>query len=415
MTAIVGTFYVYAYADENFALTKRNYISPADLNIADCQATEYDVLEASLGSVGWGQISGTDPCYSGDAQEPESVTTLSLVANLGGPDYAPALAWNAPSDDAPGERVVLYEFRYRQGTLDSESWATATASYDLPNPGRPGQRHSIDLPPGLEPNTEYTFGIKSIDEAGNKSPISNVVTLTTPAAESISETLDIGYTELWIGGKRVEGPIVKVFFDGVALHFNDALMTFAPIGQVWSDAKVDSLLGSVPHVRSSIDRGLSRQDAALLYLARVEALFSEAREAYLASGTDQALRVFNSSSLVESATVSKGNVKVFYKGTSQPIGIHFSSLSGSERETRSNRDRAEAVIALIKSNLESVHSELILFTNGGSMTASSGILATNSIAQIQHVISGGSPSDVPRGPLNPKSGPLREIIERRER
>lgn len=63
---------------------------------------------------------------------------------------------------------------------------TGVAGYEVLRSGEkaadvPGDRHMVDVD-GLEPSTAHTFTVRARDEAGNLSPLSAEVSVTTPAA-----------------------------------------------------------------------------------------------------------------------------------------------------------------------------------------------------------------------------------------
>jgi len=86
------------------------------------------------------------------------------------------LTFTAPYDDSPDEPVKSYVIKYATYTLNETNWSAPSSSIAPQNitPSAPGtgQTHTIT---GLYPGTTYYFGIKSIDEVGNFSSISSVL------------------------------------------------------------------------------------------------------------------------------------------------------------------------------------------------------------------------------------------------
>jgi|GEM_PF-6543385 len=114
---------------------------------------------------------------SGDCIPPGAVGDLA-------PAYVTStsatLTWTAPAEDGEsGGRVARYDVRFTTGELDSGSWSAADTLAGEPAPGDPGTPESFTID-GLSPDTRYEFGVRSTDQAGNISPLSNVVTLRTP-------------------------------------------------------------------------------------------------------------------------------------------------------------------------------------------------------------------------------------------
>lgn len=90
------------------------------------------------------------------------------------------LAWTAPGDDGATGQATSYDIRYATGTLNEASWGFATAVTGEPTPKPAGQAESL-LVTGLIPNTTYSFAVKTTDDAGNTSAISNIATKATAA------------------------------------------------------------------------------------------------------------------------------------------------------------------------------------------------------------------------------------------
>ena len=88
------------------------------------------------------------------------------------------LTWTAPGDDGSTGQATSYDIRYSTATLNESAWGFSTAVAGEPAPKTAGQAESL-LVSGLQPNTTYNFGIKSVDDAGNISVLSNIATKTT--------------------------------------------------------------------------------------------------------------------------------------------------------------------------------------------------------------------------------------------
>jgi len=95
--------------------------------------------------------------------------------------YSVALLWTAPGDDADTGRATRYELRYSRSNVPAyvTAWCNAaTQATGLPWPSDAGQTDSTVVR-GLQPETKYSFVIRTFDEQGNASPFSNVVVATT--------------------------------------------------------------------------------------------------------------------------------------------------------------------------------------------------------------------------------------------
>jgi chitodextrinase len=94
------------------------------------------------------------------------------------------LSWTAPGDDGPSGTASVYDLRFTTGALTTETWADAVRAEGEPSPAAAGTLEEVTLA-GLLPLTTYRIGLKVRDEAGNASPLSNVVEVTTPGLPDI--------------------------------------------------------------------------------------------------------------------------------------------------------------------------------------------------------------------------------------
>ncbi|HZI89791.1 MAG TPA: hypothetical protein VFD83_05000, partial [Candidatus Polarisedimenticolia bacterium] len=89
--------------------------------------------------------------------------------------------WTATGDDADTGRAARYDLRYSTNGVGADIgswWNAASRAAGLPAPSYAGQIDSTRVA-GLIPETDYTFVLRVIDEAGNASPFSNVLVATT--------------------------------------------------------------------------------------------------------------------------------------------------------------------------------------------------------------------------------------------
>ena len=104
-------------------------------------------------------------------------------------DIAPhsiTLTWTAPGDDGKFGRAFQYDIRYAEEPITEATWEQAIKCEGGPEPQLPGSIQSFVVT-GLLSGKSYYFAMRTADEAGNWSSLSNVAT--------------IGY-----GGKTVEVP-----------------------------------------------------------------------------------------------------------------------------------------------------------------------------------------------------------------
>ena len=123
---------------------------------------------------------------SGRGRRPQGsrplLVVLTLLAGLtprlalaqGSPADTVTLSWTAPGDDGAAGTAAAYEMRVSGSTINDGNWGSATVVNGLPAPLVAGSRQSTVVR-GLTRGTTYYFAIKTVDEAGNWSGLSNVV------------------------------------------------------------------------------------------------------------------------------------------------------------------------------------------------------------------------------------------------
>lgn len=106
-----------------------------------------------------------------DATPPAAVLDLALAAADGD---SVALTWTAPGGDGNSGRAASYELRHATDELTPESFDQGTLVTGLAAPASAGNAERVTVR-GLDLSVEQFFALRSIDGAGNASPISNVV------------------------------------------------------------------------------------------------------------------------------------------------------------------------------------------------------------------------------------------------
>lgn len=91
------------------------------------------------------------------------------------------LTWTAPGDDSLSGTASVYDVRMSTAPIDGTNFGTATRLGGAPAPLTAGSSQNFVVT-GLTPSTQYWFAIKTQDDAGNWSGISNIVTWTTSAS-----------------------------------------------------------------------------------------------------------------------------------------------------------------------------------------------------------------------------------------
>jgi hypothetical protein len=115
------------------------------------------------------------------------LATAALPRAASGDPYSIVLVWTAPGDDADVGRATRYELRFSTSSVGAdiaEWWGSANAAASLPTPSSSGQPDSTVVR-GLHPGVTYYFVLRSIDDAGNPSPFSNVAAATTDSTAGV--------------------------------------------------------------------------------------------------------------------------------------------------------------------------------------------------------------------------------------
>ena len=96
------------------------------------------------------------------------------------------MTWTAPGDDGSTGTATAYDLRYSTSTITEANWASATRyTYNVPAPAVAGTSQGVTVI-YLNKNTTYYFAIKTVDEAGNWSALSNVDSFKTLADHDIT-------------------------------------------------------------------------------------------------------------------------------------------------------------------------------------------------------------------------------------
>jgi hypothetical protein len=106
-----------------------------------------------------------------DSIPPSAVTDLRLRSAT---SNSFALVWTAPGDDVAAGTAAAYDIRFSMAAIDSAAW-DAAARVDpskIPCPKPCGSVETIVVL-GLQSATRYYFALKSSDDRGNESPVSN--------------------------------------------------------------------------------------------------------------------------------------------------------------------------------------------------------------------------------------------------
>lgn len=107
---------------------------------------------------------------------PPDMVAPSAVGDLGvvwGKTNA-AISWTAPGDDGSVGQAQGFDLRYSLSPITGEqSYGAAAQVNDEPIPGASGAAHCMEIEPLISCQTYY-FAIKTVDESGNWSALSNI-------------------------------------------------------------------------------------------------------------------------------------------------------------------------------------------------------------------------------------------------
>ena len=121
-----------------------------------------------------------------DSTPPAAVNDLQTTAATA---LSITLEWTAPGDDGNTGTARSYNLRYSTAPITGNNFNNATPVTNLPSPSPAGTRQSFSIG-GLLSGTTYYFALKTTDEFGNVSPLSNVVSGTTTALTSFTDNFN---------------------------------------------------------------------------------------------------------------------------------------------------------------------------------------------------------------------------------
>jgi hypothetical protein len=98
---------------------------------------------------------------------------LVPVVSYGQPGSV-TLVWTAPGDDANIGTATAYQMMRSPSPITAQNWSQGTPVNGLPAPQAAGTRQSVTVS-GLTQGTTYYFAIRTVDDAGNWSGLSNVL------------------------------------------------------------------------------------------------------------------------------------------------------------------------------------------------------------------------------------------------
>ncbi|HET7497274.1 MAG TPA: fibronectin type III domain-containing protein [Candidatus Eisenbacteria bacterium] len=128
---------------------------------------------------------------SGDATPPATIADLSVTGTTG---TSISVRWTAPGDDGTTGTAASYDVRYSTSTITSANWSSALQATGEPAPAAAGTSQTFTIG-GLSGSRTYYVAIKTTDDAGNVSVVSNVVNGTTSDTVAPAPVRDLSRTD----------------------------------------------------------------------------------------------------------------------------------------------------------------------------------------------------------------------------
>jgi FlgD Ig-like domain len=146
-------------------------------------------------------------------QRSAALALLLVLGATAGPAHADltttVLRWTAPGDDGMVGRATQYDLRYSDRPITAATFSACAHIPVFVQPSAPGQTDSMVVS-GLNPALTYYFAIKTCDEVGNWSALSNV--LVKPSfygTTDVANALTLAFSNPWPNPSRSD---VRVAF-----------------------------------------------------------------------------------------------------------------------------------------------------------------------------------------------------------
>ena len=125
---------------------------------------------------------------------PEDVNAVNVTSGI---DVVPSESGRvelstAPGDDGNTGTASSYDIRYSTSTITLGNWGSATPATGEPTPASAGTTQTFTLS-GLQGSRTYYVAIRTTDNSGNVSGLSNVVNRTTLDNVAPAPVRDLSY------------------------------------------------------------------------------------------------------------------------------------------------------------------------------------------------------------------------------
>lgn len=139
-----------------------------------------------------------------DLVAPDEITDLKFLSAT---SATATLEFTAPGDDGKIGAASRYDVRYSTGPINGSNFDSANPANITKAPNVAGTKEQVTIS-GLDGGVEYFFAIKVLDEVGNASKLSNVVSGTTALLATKKD--DFNRTGPSLGKDWAAGPDMKI-------------------------------------------------------------------------------------------------------------------------------------------------------------------------------------------------------------
>ncbi|MCP4705871.1 MAG: T9SS type A sorting domain-containing protein [candidate division Zixibacteria bacterium] len=126
-----------------------------------------------------------------------SVLLLSIAEPIHAGEVTPTsitINWTAPGDNGTDGTATMYDIRFSTSPVNSDNWTSCNQAVNEPNPQLCGSEENFTIT-NLDPDTWYYIAMTSLDEALNRSELSNVIAVKTQSLSLDVETDNINIPE----------------------------------------------------------------------------------------------------------------------------------------------------------------------------------------------------------------------------
>ena len=123
-------------------------------------------------------------------------------------DTSVTIAWTAVGDDSLSGTATSYDVRFSTSPITAANWGSATAATGEPSPAAPGAAQSMQVR-GLARQTTYYFALRTQDEAGNLSALSNVPSATTLDSLRPASVRDLAASFVWVSWHSTSAVVTR--------------------------------------------------------------------------------------------------------------------------------------------------------------------------------------------------------------